>query len=180
MSLRVRAAEAALVVVDVQDRLAPAMPPEAFAALERNTLILLAAADRLGLPTANEAAVPGAYLAFEGGWMIWRGDTRTVYVLFNEDPLVWYAFADGWVDGMEPGGGPAPKAGHYLPARGFGKVWDENPDVQRRLGYALTPDETGGTIAVQPFERGLMLASSLGSPTVYVFYQNNIFESYPR
>jgi hypothetical protein len=137
-------------------------------------------ADRLGLPTANEAAVPGSYLAFEGGWMIWRGDTRTIYVLFNEDPLVWYAFADGWVDGMEPGGGPAPKAGRYLPPRGFGKVWGENPDVQRRLGYALTPNETGGTIAVQPFERGLMLASNLGPPTVYVFYQNNIFESYPR
>jgi negative regulator of sigma E activity len=137
-------------------------------------------ADRLGLPTANEAAVPGSYLAFEGGWMLWRGDTHTVYVLFNEDPLVWYAFADGWVDGMDPGGGPADKAGRYKPVRGFGKIWSENPDVQRRLGFALAPDETGGTIAIQPFERGLMLGSNLGSPTVYVFYQNNLFESYPR
>jgi hypothetical protein len=137
-------------------------------------------ANELGLPTANETAVQGAYLAFDGGWMLWRGDTRTVYVLFNEDPLVWYAFADGWVDGMDAGGGPAPTAGRYLPVRGFNKVWTENPDVQRRLGYALTPNETGGTIAVQPFERGLMLASNLGSPTVYVFYQNNLFEAYPR
>jgi hypothetical protein len=136
--------------------------------------------ERLGLPTANETAVPGAYLAFEWGWMLWRGDTRTVYVLFNENPLVWYAFADGWVEGMEPGGGPTTQAGRYKPARGFGKVWAENPDVQRRLGLALTPNETGGTIAVQPFERGLLLASNLGAPTIYVFYQNNTFEAYPR
>jgi hypothetical protein len=137
-------------------------------------------ADRLGLPTANETAVGGAYQAFEHGWMLWRGDTRTVYVLFDEDPLVWYAFADGWVDGMEPGGGPAEKPGLYKPQRGFGKVWGENPDVQRRLGFAVTPSETGGTIAIQPFERGLMLGSNLGPPTVYVFFQNNLVERYPR
>lgn len=142
--------------------------------------VYAAAAETLGLPTANEASVPGSYLAFEGGWMIWRGDTRTIYVLFNENPLVWYAFADGWVDGMEPGGGPATKAGRYLPPRGFNKVWTENPDVQRRLGFALTPNETSGTITIQPFERGLMLASNLGTPTVYIFYQNNLFEAYPR
>ena len=52
--------------------------------------------------------------------------------------------------------------------------------MQRRLGYALAANETGGTITIQPFERGLMLSSTLGSPTVYVFYQNNLFESYPR
>jgi hypothetical protein len=137
-------------------------------------------ADRLGLPTANETAVGGAYQAFEHGWMLWRGDTRTVYVLFDENPLVWYAFADGWVDGMEPGGGPAEQAGLYLPKRGFGKVWGENPDVQRRLGFALTENETGGTIAIQPFERGLMLGSNLGPPSIYVFYQNNLVERYPR
>ena len=53
-------------------------------------------------------------------------------------------------------------------------------DVQRRLGFALTPNETSGTITIQPFERGLMLASNLGTPTVYIFYQNNLFEAYPR
>jgi hypothetical protein len=52
--------------------------------------------------------------------------------------------------------------------------------VQRRLGFALTENETGGTIAIQPFERGLMLGSNLGPPTVYVFYQNNLVERYPR
>ena len=137
-------------------------------------------AERVGLPTANSAAVGGSYLVFEHGWMLWRGDSRTVYVLFNEDPLVWYAFADGWVDGMEPGGGPAEKAGLYRPMRGFGKIWAENPEVQRRLGFALAQNETGGMIAVQQFERGLLIASDLGTPSVYALYQNNLFERIAR
>lgn len=137
-------------------------------------------AERVGLPTANSASVGGSYLAFERGWMLWRGDSRTVYVLFNEDPLIWYAFADGWVDGMEPGGGPAEKAGLFKPMRGFGKIWVENPEVQRRLGFALSANETGGMLAVQQFERGLLIASNLGTPSVYALYQNNLFERIAR
>ncbi|HEU4727546.1 MAG TPA: isochorismatase family protein [Kofleriaceae bacterium] len=41
---------AALLVVDIQDRLLPAMPPEAAAEVIRNTRILITAAVQLGLP----------------------------------------------------------------------------------------------------------------------------------
>jgi hypothetical protein len=136
--------------------------------------------DRIGLPLGNEGRTAGAYLAFEGGVMFWRGDTRTIYVLFNGDPGIWYAFADTWVDGMDVGGGAGPAAGQFKPKRGFGKVWSEQSDVQKRLGYALVADEVGTQFGLQPFERGLMLWTNAdGKPYIYVLYQNNIYDRYP-
>ena len=49
---------AALLVVDIQDRLVPAMPADAYAALVRNTQILIQAADRLGLPIVVSEQYP--------------------------------------------------------------------------------------------------------------------------
>lgn len=49
---------AALLVVDIQDRLAPAMPPDALAAVLRNTAILIQAADQLGLPIVVSQQYP--------------------------------------------------------------------------------------------------------------------------
>ena len=52
--------DAMLLVVDVQERLARAMPPEALAAVEKNIAILIKAAVRLGLPViASEQYVRG-------------------------------------------------------------------------------------------------------------------------
>jgi hypothetical protein len=132
--------------------------------------------DGLGLPTGNATTLQGAYLAFERGAMFWRSDTKTIYVLFYEEPGVWYAFADGWTDGMEPGGGAGPVAGQYYPKRGFGKIWRENEDVRNRLGYALAADETAGSLTIQPFDRGLLLARD--ADYLYVLYSNGVFERY--
>jgi nicotinamidase-related amidase len=49
---------AALLVVDIQDRLLPAMPPDTLAAVLRNAQILIAAADRLGLPIVVSQQYP--------------------------------------------------------------------------------------------------------------------------
>jgi nicotinamidase-related amidase len=49
---------AALLVVDIQDRLLPAMPADAVADMMRNTEILIAAADRLGLPIVASQQYP--------------------------------------------------------------------------------------------------------------------------
>ena len=134
--------------------------------------------DRVGLPTGAEASVTGAYQVFENGLMIWRGDTKTVYVLFN-DQSVWYSFADSWVEGMDIGGGAGPAAGQFKPKRGFGKVWREQPDVQSRLGYALSADELGTDLVAQPFERGLFLwSNATGKPMIYALFQNNLYERY--
>lgn len=49
-----------LLVVDVQERLAKAMPPEGLAAVERNIAVLIKAAVRLGMPVvASEQYVRG-------------------------------------------------------------------------------------------------------------------------
>jgi nicotinamidase-related amidase len=49
---------AALLVVDIQDRLLPAMPEDTLADVLRNTAILIAAADRLGLPIVVSQQYP--------------------------------------------------------------------------------------------------------------------------
>jgi nicotinamidase-related amidase len=49
---------AALLVVDIQDRLLPAMPAEALADVLRNTAILIEAAQRLGLPIVVSQQYP--------------------------------------------------------------------------------------------------------------------------
>lgn len=135
--------------------------------------------ERLGLPSATEARVNGAYQLFEGGMMFWREDTATIYVLFAGEPSIWYAFADGWTTGMAPGGGAGPTAGQFKPRNGFGKVWREQPDVQKRLGYALSADEIGTALVIQPFEHGLMLwTTASGKAMISVLYQNNTYERY--
>lgn len=50
--------EALLLVVDVQDRLAAAMPPAGMAALVKNTGVLIRAARRLGLPVVATEQYP--------------------------------------------------------------------------------------------------------------------------
>jgi nicotinamidase-related amidase len=49
---------AALLVVDIQDRLLPAMPEAALADVMRNTQILITAADQLGLPVVVSQQYP--------------------------------------------------------------------------------------------------------------------------
>ena len=58
MTLGIDAARAALLVVDVQERLAAAMPPEGMAALTRNLAILIEAARRFRLPVVVSQQYP--------------------------------------------------------------------------------------------------------------------------
>lgn len=51
-------ARAALLVIDVQERLAAAMPPDPMAALVRNTCVLIEAARRFGLPVVVSQQYP--------------------------------------------------------------------------------------------------------------------------
>jgi nicotinamidase-related amidase len=49
---------AVLLVIDIQERLAPAMPPEAYARLERNVAVLIEAAKRFGIPVVASEQYP--------------------------------------------------------------------------------------------------------------------------
>ena len=57
-SLRLSRERAALLVIDVQERLAAAMPPQALATLERNVAILAEVARRFGVPVVLSEQYP--------------------------------------------------------------------------------------------------------------------------
>jgi hypothetical protein len=125
----------------------------------------------LGLATGPAVRVPGVLQPFDRGLMLYspqRPSTGvqpaneqgpTIYVLCGTPEagqLVgrWpnEAFADTWGEGQDPGGGPAPTPGRYLPRRGFGAVWQDNPAVRDCVGDATTPEELGGTLV--PYRAG--------------------------
>lgn len=124
---------------------------------------------RMGEPTTAVFQVSGATQEFERGRMIYRGDQRQIYVLCG-DPRSGRlvvdlqtgtpAYQDTWMEGQDPGGGPAPSPGLFYPSRGFGKVWRSDQFIQQCLGYARTAGETGYTLQVQEFGRGDLLLST--------------------
>ncbi len=131
---------------------------------------------QLGRPTGPAIESDGAAQAFERGLMLYEGAGRRIFVLCG-DPQAgtlvtsgqypterqFPAFADTWQEGDDPGGGAGPTAGRYLPRRGFGKVWRENPEgVKGCVGYATTPGETGYRIVTQQFAGGFMLTDPQG------------------
>jgi len=143
---------------------------------------------RLNLPTGPEARVPGAIQQFQGGWMLWRGDTRTIYVLTSEAsggsiPVgAAQAFPDTWAEGQPVGGGPGPVPTLSEPGRGFGQVWRAHPEIRERLGYALTPAEQGQTLTVQPFVGGVALdapeqATYGPRGATFIVYTNGRYET---
>ncbi|MGN6812802.1 MAG: hypothetical protein ACTHMP_18215, partial [Thermomicrobiales bacterium] len=133
--------------------------------------------ERLGRPTTNERAVPGATQPFERGRMVYLGDTKTILVLGEWPNRAgsegdWSRYPETWTEDQPAGGGPGPQPGLYQPQRGFGKLWRENYyGVQSRLGYATTPTEQALTLALQFFEHGAMLyGMTSDGPTIYVLY----------
>ncbi len=91
-------------------------------------------------PETQAVGVDSAVQSFEKGLMVWRSDTRQIYVLFNDG--TWQEVDDTWVEGDNVGTDAAP-AGLIKPERGFGKVWFQIAGVSV-LGWA-TSEETSYT-----------------------------------
>ena len=87
---------------------------------------------------SSQVTVTGAFQPFEGGYMVWRGDTRTIYVLFGDDST-WATYPDTWVEGDQVDTGEPPQ-GRAAPVRGFGKVW-VNESLSDRLGWGLGTEQ---------------------------------------
>ncbi len=92
-----------------------------------------------------------AYEPFEGGHMVWRSDTRQIYVLY--DDATYETYEDTWNEGdpIDIEGTPPP--GLSSPVRGFGKLWASQPGVREKLGWAAYIRTTDGSIiwlAVSP------------------------------
>jgi len=130
-----------------------ALPPDP--GLEEAWLTRLGSS--LGCPRKGAEEMGVAFEEFEHGFMLWRGTPPAqIYVLFTGDGGTgrWSVYPDTWQEG-EPPSDPslAAPAGLYQPARGFGKVWREQPGVREGLGWALG-QERGSQGLHQPFEGG--------------------------
>jgi len=82
---------------------------------------------------------------FEHGVMLYRSDLKQLYVLTDDKRFKVYP--DTWDDTQPDLGTLTPVAGKYLPRRGFGKLWNSNPDVKQGLGSATAPEQgLSGTV----------------------------------
>lgn len=116
----------------------------------------------------TQQTVRAAHLDFEGGFMIWRSDTREIYVLY--DDRTYAAYADTWAEGEPVNIPETPPAGRAAPGRGFGKLWANNPDLRARLGWA-----TGGEDSYQtPFETAVELAGRVQQTGLFFRLPNGL------
>jgi len=122
--------------------------------------------EELGCPiTPGAAAISTAYAPFEGGQMLWRGDTDVIYVLYNDGR--WASYPNTWREG-DPIFTCGEEDPAITPIRGFGRVWCDYPDVGESLD-AVTAAEIGdGASAVQDFTNGTILAAPFDSLFVFV------------
>lgn len=81
----------ALVIVDVQERLAPAMEPAQLAALERAARVLVAAAARLGVATAYTEQYPKGL----GATLPWLADALAAAQAARFEKLAFSAVKEG-------------------------------------------------------------------------------------
>jgi hypothetical protein len=78
--------------------------------------------------------VAGAYQYFEGGYMIWNSARGAILVLHSDSTVE--SFPDTW-SGQQIITDSQPPADRFVPERGFGWVWMQQPGVRTRLGWAL-------------------------------------------
>ena len=130
---------------------------------------------KLGAPLSPEAAMNAAELGFQRGTMYERYDQSEIYVFFSNRQ--WTKFQDTWTAADGTGGGPAPEDQLWIPKRGFGLVWNSDPNLESSIGYAIAADEHVMGGVVQQFTNGIMLYSDQGF--VYVVYDNGTWQLYP-
>jgi len=84
--------------------------------------------------------VRAAYAPFEGGHVVWRSDTREIYVLYHNGERETYA--DTWQEGEPIEIEGTPPQGLQAPVRGFGKLWAAQPGVREKLGWATAAESS--------------------------------------
>lgn len=122
--------------------------------------------DELGCPiTSGATPISTAYAPFEGGQMLWRGDTDTIYVLYHNGE--WDSYPNEWREG-DPTYSCGEESGPATPIRGFGRVWCDNEAVRLALG-AVTAAEIGDAASTaQEFVNGTILIAPFGDAFVLV------------
>ena len=122
--------------------------------------------DHLGCPTNEAHSMDGAEQRFENGYMLWRKDPDTIYVMYDNHTFLSYGPSFAFNKDVDPEtrGFTAPPE-LQEPRRGFGKIWDEEldgPDAAigwaEEREYALFPPD-GDHLEIQDFDRGVMFWS---------------------
>jgi hypothetical protein len=96
--------------------------------------------------------------------MIWRSDSRTIYVIPQGDSLTGRAevlvYEDTWSEDMPeipPScAGLSPPMGLQIPVRGLGKVWCDN-SLYDQIGFGYG-SEKAVDLLIQEAERGLYIS----------------------
>ena len=95
-------------------------------------------------PTRCPATQTSAQLvmqSYQNGFMLWRGDTHKIYVLYQDGS--YQVFDDTWTEDQPYDSGEQPPSeGLLLPNRGFGKVWTDQAGVRDRLGWAISVENS--------------------------------------
>lgn len=95
-----------------------------------------------GCPAALPTFTQQVEQRFEGGLMLWLGNSQEIYVLFTDGARpTWSVYPDRFTDGLpERDDSLSPPQDRYQPVRGFGLVWRDTAGVRARLGWALAPE----------------------------------------
>ncbi|MFN8499053.1 MAG: sortase [Anaerolineae bacterium] len=117
---------------------------------------------RLGCPTSMPNTIQTTLQAFKGGRMIWRPDTASISVLYDDGHWQNVLSVTGIQSEAPPDGAP-PCA--QEPKLGFGKVWSGMSAVRSRLGCAVG-DEQGVGASVQNYNGGAALTFADSSAPV--------------
>lgn len=152
---------------------APAQPTPCAQTLSGNAAQIAQQFPALGCPQGDQQFIFMARQPFQNGQMVWRSDTRTIYVL--NDDRTWRSFPDTFEEGQaesDPSLTPPPNL--FQPVRGFGKVWREQlrgPDAA--IGWATAPEQ-GANNGLQEWQNGLLL--SFGLPDRYVLLNDGTWQ----
>jgi hypothetical protein len=91
--------------------------------------------------TPSFISIPSTFQSFERGFMIWRGDTGTIWVLANDGQAWPFPSQSYGALAFNPVTAPTP-AGRVKPIMGFGQVWGNYANVQAALGWAVSAERS--------------------------------------
>lgn len=122
----------------------------------------------LGCPTSPKTdLVEGSYLYLERGEMLWipiEPGRSLIYVMLyqrsNESGREYYIFEDACCDEnskpyIHPGSGP--DNNRFYPRNGFLRVWEQNPELRDRIGWATMSQEATLQVGYQQFQEKTLL-----------------------
>lgn len=95
--------------------------------------------------------IQAAYEPFERGYMVWRSDTREIYVLYGDG--FYQTYEDTWHEGDPVDIEGTPPQGLFAPVRGFGNLWANQQEVRDALGWP-TAAESGYTMLLETVRGG--------------------------